>query len=284
MKIHETSQQGMVLLAVLWMVAALSLIVTGVLQSVRSEVQLAGSHRQVLAASATADAFILLALQNIQLKPGQPDINPQSLSVQFEEHVGTVSVLPLNGLIDLNAASVKLLTDAYRYAGGLTQQQALALAQATKETRDIKNSKGQPQNFDAIEDLLRVPSMSYDLYAKMIGLVTTDLRSGSGLINPHAAPLGVLQVLTGGDLVRAAALAYQRDKDPKTMDTTFLETEHIALAPSNSLRFQTQVQLSGGGVFQKSWLIYWGSDPRSGLPWRLLGTQQSTLRSVQNGS
>lgn len=284
MKSLGTNQRGMALLAVLWMVAAMGLIVTGIVQSVRMEAKTAGSHRQVVTANATADAFILLALQKIQSNPVRPGVNPQNLLVQFEEHVGTVTVLPLNGLIDINSASVNLLAQMYRHAGGLSPQEAQAMAQATRETHELKNAKGVKQNFDAIEDLLRVPNMTYDLYAKLIGLVTADLRNGGGRVNPHAAPLGVLQILTGGDLARATVMASQRDADANTMDTSFLEPEYIAMAASNNLRLQTQVQLPGGGALQKDWLVYWGNDPRSGLPWRVLGTQQSMLHLAPRGN
>jgi general secretion pathway protein K len=283
MKRHDPPSRGMALLAVLWMVAALGLLITGIVHSVRSEVKVSGSQRQVLIASARADAFILLALQNMQSKPVQPGANPQNLSVQFKGEGGTVSVLPLNGLIDINTASVKLLADMYRYAGGLSPQEAQNLAQATKETRDQKNSKGQQQNFDAIEDLLRVPTMTYDLYAKLQALVTADVRNGSGRINPHSAPLGVLQILTGGDLARATLLAAQGKANANTMDISFLEPGLIDAAPSSSLRLQTQVQLPDGDALQKTWFLYWGADLRSGLPWRVLGKQQSMLHMSQSG-
>ena len=282
MKSLGTTQRGMALLAVLWMVAAMGLIITGIVQSVRMETKTAGSHRQVLAASSRADAFILLALQKIQSNPVRPGTYPQSLPVAFEEHAGTVTVLPLNGLININTASVKLLAEMYRHAGGLSPQEAQAIAQATLNTRELKNSKGTRQNFDAIEDLLRVPTMTYDLYAKLTDLVITDLRNGSGQVNPHAAPLGVLQILAGGDLARATVLASQRDTN--TMDTSLLEPEYIAIGASNYLRLQTQVQLPGGGALQKAWLVYWGNDPRSGLPWRMLGTQQSMSRLAPRGN
>ena len=283
MKRLGTPQSGMALLAVLWMVAAMGLMITSVVRSVRSEAKTAGLQRQVLTASARADAFILLALQNIQSNPVRPGVNPQNLPVQFEEHMGTVTVMPLNGLIDINTASVNLLAQMYRHAGGLSPQEAQTMAQATRETRELKSSKGVKQNFDAIEDLLWVPAMTYDLYVKLAHLVTVNIRNGGGRVNPHAAPLGVLQILTGGDLARATVMASQRDTDANTMDTSFLEPEYIAMAASNNLRLQTQVQLSGGGVLQKSWLVYWGNDPRSGLPWRVLGMQQSMLNMAPRG-
>jgi general secretion pathway protein K len=209
--------------------------------------------------------------------------SPQKLPVKFEGDDGTVSVMPLNGLIDINSAPLKLLVEMYRYAGAPNQQEAQTLAQATLETRKIKNSKGSQQNFDAPEDLLQVQGMTYNLYAKLADVVTADLRMGTGRVNPLAAPQGVLQILMGGNIARAAALAAQRDAGVKAMDTSFLDPELVDMASSSNLRLQTQVALPSDGFLQKTWLIYWGVDPRSGLPWRVLGKQQTVSRAPLAG-
>lgn len=281
MKNPGMAQRGVALIAVLWLVAAMGLIITGIVQAVRSEVRSAGLQRQALVANALADAAILLALQNMQAQQIEPRNTIQVIPVQFEGLTSAVSVQPLNGLIDINKATPMLLADMYRHAGGLNPEAAQALAQATAEVRQVKSAKGTAQGFDAIEDLLRVPGMTYDLYAKINRIVTADLKDGSGRVNALAAPVGVLQVLTGGDVSRAAILAAKRNADPNVMDTSFLKPEHIEMASSRNLRLQVQVALPGGGTSQNAWHVYWGSDPRSGLPWRVLGTQQSIQHSAQ---
>lgn len=283
MKRHSPPQRGLALLAVLWVVAAMALAVTGIVQMVRNEIKAAGLERQIVMASARADAFILLALQNMQASAREPGNGPQKLAVTFEGEDSAVSVMPLSGLIDLNSAPLKLLAEMYRSAGGLSQQDAQTLAQATQETRQVKNSKGVQQNFDAIEDLLQVPGMTYNLYAKLAEIVTADIRNGSGRVNPLAAPLGVLQILAGGNMARAAALAAQRSADAKAMDTSFFDPELVDMASSTNLRLQTQVALPSDGFLQKTWLIYWGVDPRSGLPWRVIGKQQTVSRTALAG-
>ena len=273
----RSSGRGVALIAVLWLVAAMGLIITGVVQSVRSEVRTVGLQRQSLVASAAADAAILMALQNLQALKIEPRVAVQTIPVLFDGVAREVQVVPLNGLIDINRASVALLADLYRYAGDLAPDAAQAQALATLEWRQIKNPRGREQGFDAREDLLRVPQMTYDLYAKVAGLVTADLKEGSGRVNPLAAPSGVLKVLAGGDVARAAALESRRNADPTAMDITLLKPEHIGMTSSRSMRFQVQIDLPGGGASVRAWQIYWGVDPRSGLPWRVLGTQQSLV-------
>lgn len=273
------NQRGVALIAVLWMVAAMGLIITGIVQAVRSEVRTAGLQRQILVTNALADAAILLALQNMHVQQKEPRNAIQTIPVQFEGRTSDVSVRPLNGLIDINNATAMLISGLYRHVGGMNPDAAQALAQATIEVRQSKNAKGAASRFEAIEDLLRVPGMTYDLYAKISNFVTSDLITGSGRVNALAAPMGVLQVLTDGDSARAAVLASKRDADPNLMDTSFLKPEQIEKASSSSLRLQVGVDLPDGGSLQKTWHVYWSPDPRSGLPWRVLGTQQSMQRA-----
>jgi general secretion pathway protein K len=281
MKHPEMTQRGVALIAVLWLVAAMGLIITGIVQAVRSEAQTTGLQRQALVANGLADAAILLALQSMQAQNGVLPKSIQVMPVQFEGRRSEVSVQPLNGLIDINHASVVLLSDLFRYGGAITPDAAQALAQAAVDFRQTKSAKGRLQGFDAIEDLLSVPGMSYDLYAKIKNLITADLKNGSGRVNPLVAPLGVLQVLTGGDASRAAILAATRDADPNLMDTSFLKPDQIEMTASSNLQFQVRVALPDGGVLQKIWQIYWGSDPRSGLPWRVLGSQQTMQHAAR---
>ena len=276
----RNTSRGVALIAVLWLVAAMGLIITGVVQSVRSEVRTVGLQRQTLVASATADAAILLALQNLHALKIEPRAAIQSIPVVFDGATRDVQMVPLNGLIDINRASVALLADLYRYAAEMAPDAAQSLAQATLEWRQIKNTRAREQGFDAREDLLRVPQMTYDLYAKVAGLVTADLKEGSGRVNALAAPSGVLKVLASGDVARAAALESRRNADPTAMDITLLKPEHIEMTASRSLRFQVQMDLPGGGAAVRAWHVYWGVDPRSGLPWRVLATQQSLLPTI----
>ena len=273
------AQRGVALLAVLWLVAAMSLIITGVVQSVRGEIRTAGQQRQVAVAGALADAAILLALQNLHALQKEPLNTLQSIPVQFQGAIRQVTVQPLNSMVDINHAGALLLTDMYRYAGGLNADAAQAMAQVTINTREAKSSKGTLQGFDAVEDLLQVPTMTYGLYAKILRVVTSDLKEGSGRINALAAPLEVLKILTSGDVARATAMAAQRGANPNVMDTSFLKPDLVETAASRSLRFQAEIELPNGGLLRKAWNVYWDTDPRSGLPWRMLGSQQSLQRA-----
>ena len=278
MKSPVLAQRGVALIAVLWLVAAMTLIITGIVGVVRNEAQAAGEQRRALIASAQADAAILLALQTLSTRQNGAAAVPEVIAVEFEGRRLEVTVMPLNGLIDLNHATVALLAAMYEYAGGLDAAQALAFARATVEMRQSTSAKGVLQGFEAPEDLMRVPAMTYVLYAKIAGLVTVDLAGGSGRVNPLVAPVGVLQILTRGDAARAGVLAVGRRSDPKRMDTSFFSPELIEMGSSSSLQLEVKVDFPDGGASRKWWRVHWSTDLRSGLPWRLLETQQTLER------
>lgn len=273
--------RGMALIAVLWLVASMSLIIAGVVKSVRSEARSAGMQRQFTLASAKADAAMLLALQRLQGDTKGLAPNQQYLSVNFDGMAYDVRVTPLNGLLDINSAPPGLLTDFFQYAAGASPDAARNLAQATLDTRRIKNAKGIEQGFDAVPDLLNVPGLSYELYAKVSHLVTADIKSGGGRINPLAAPLELLVVLASGNTARAVQFAEQRNTNPKIADTTFFKSEFIEMAASNSLSLQVKIELPDGVVVLRDWHVYWGADERSGLPWRVLDVRPVRPASLQ---
>jgi len=263
--------KGLALIAVLWLVAAMGLIITGVVKSVRTETISSGQQRQTLQAQVRADAILVLALQNLFGQVPQARKSAQVGNFNFDGQELTVKVSSLNGLVDINNAPPILLAELYKVAGGLDTNAAQSLAQATVEARNIQNAKGLRPGFDAPEDLFRVPGMTYDRYAMIRGLVTADLKDGSGRVNPMAAPLPVLGVLAGGDLAKAAAFAANRGSGQVGMDGTFFRPDFIENNVSSSTRLQTTIPLPGGGFMTRTWDIYGTPDPRTGLPWRILG-------------
>lgn len=270
-----SKHRGMALIAVLWLVASMSLIIAGVVRSVRSEIQSTGTQRQLTLGGASADAAILLALQRLQMRPNALPKDMQTLTVSFDNASYAVQVMPLNGLLDINNAPVNLLADLYQFVANVSPDAALNLAQATLATRQTKSAKGRTLGFDAVPDLMRVPSMRYEVYVKVAPLLTADIKNGSGRINPLAAPLPLLGVLASGNQVRADHFASQRNANTAILDTSFFKPELIEMAASNYLALQVDVPLPDGHVTRKAWRVFWGSDAQSGLPWRVLGVKQS---------
>lgn len=265
------SIQGIALIAVLWIVAALSVIVTGVVQSVRTEVRLVAAARQTIEAVAWGEAAIMLVLQDIVARNDRP-ARWSRIELVYQDHPIVVELMPLTGLIDINNAPEALLARLYAVAGGLDAKSAAVLAATTVQIRSERDGRGRTQGFEAIQDLLRVPGVGYDLYARLSRLITAE-SYGMGRVNAQAAPEEVLAVLTDGNAAQANALASRRAHSGTDIDTTTLNGEFIGNTPSTRYRLQAQMTLPDGSLVLVSRSIDLRADPRLGLPWRIFNAE-----------
>ncbi|MFM2450592.1 MAG: hypothetical protein RIS44_3042 [Pseudomonadota bacterium] len=258
----------MVLVGVLWIVAALSLIVTGLVYSVRGEVRLVSTARQSVEAQAKAGAAITLALQNF-LAQNQRPVGIVRSRVSFQGDEIEVEMIPLNGWIDINSASQPLLQALFAVAGGASAAQASSLAEATIQSRTQKDSRGQPQKFEVIEDLLRVPGVDYDLFSRIASLLTAD-SSGSGKVSVLAAPFGVINVLSNGNEQLARRIERDRDANAVGLDTASLDPQYMDNAASQRYFVQARIPLTGGGEFLFARYVDMEGARQEGLPWRIM--------------
>ncbi len=271
---------GMALIAVLWIVASLSIIVTGVTRTIREEARMMALARQNVQAQALGDAAIQLALQAIVANNA-----PINRMLQSEIRYGGVAMqvraMPLNGLIDINSAPVPLLARVYAIAGGVPSGQADALAQATVQFREQRGAAGLQERFEAEEDLLRVPGVDYDLYARLFPLVTADLR-GRGLVNPLAAPVEVLTVLAGGNAAAASAIAAKRDAGEPGVDTSALDSAFLDSSSVRRIRMEARVPMPDGTWLRVSRSVDLTARARDGAPWYSFRTGSSVEPVVRN--
>lgn len=274
---HRAS--GMALVAVLWVVAALSILVSGMAQTVRLQVRVAAGVTDEAVAAAVGDAAVALALQTLQTAPRN---QPQALTVpvQYAGLPLEVDVMPLNGLVSLNAAPPVLLAALFEVAGGLPAAQAQPLAQAVAHWRSGRDEGGATQvaarRFEAVEDLLLVPGMDYALYARISPLVTADLRSTSR-VNPLAAPLGVLTVLARGDEALAASIMARRAAGAVGVDTSALDPSLISPSSTDFYRLTVRVPFEDGRMLALTRDVALAVYPPRISPWRTLRVQRQIL-------
>lgn len=269
---QRTSRRGIVLIAVLWIVMALSIIVTGVTRSVRDEARMLGTSRQSVQASATGDAAIQIALQELAAQP-QPLDGLVNTTVQYRGSVIAVEVMPLNGLIDLNGAQLPLLTKLFTVAGQLPVDGAEQLAQAVVEYRSQPAPQGARRRFEVTEDLLRIPGVNYDLYARLSRLVTADIRSSGG-VNPMAAPPEVLAVLASGNLQLAGQIARQRGTGQPGVDISGLDSSMLSTGRVRRFRLTARVPLPEGGAVRVARFVDLAPRAQDGMPWTTFHIQR----------
>lgn len=260
-------RQGLALVAVLWLVAALSILVAGLLQSVRTEARLGAQLRGDAQAAAAAEAAMQLALRSL-LAEARPLDRLIAGDFVWQDQPIAVQVMPLNGYIDLNAAPPELLAQMFQTAAGLPQDQANTLAQALLRERTQPGASGAPPGFEAVEDLLRVPGIDYPLYARVAPLLTADLMAGSGRVNPLAAPPAVLRVLTGGNDAAAAQYTAARAAGDAAASAPGMNTAWLDAAAARVLELQALVPLADGARIRVVRRYALAAQRLDGLPWR----------------
>lgn len=266
------AKRGIALVAVLWLVAALSVMLMGLQHVVRGEIRMTGQAQNTVVSSGIADAAIRLTLAEMVATKGLSGKSVRSTTVTLFGQEVKVQVVPLNGLIDLNTASEALLADAYEYGAGLPSTEALRLAGLTIEARERRSPDALPERFHAVEDLLRIEGVSFDTHAKIRAVATTDIVGG-GRVNPLAASADTLAVLAKGDRVRALQLAESRQSNPESMDATTLTAPHLQIEPTSYLAVTATVRLQGDVTVNRTWRVDLSTEAR-GVPWRVLGVDQ----------
>jgi general secretion pathway protein K len=267
---------GVALVAVLWMVAALSVLALGLAAVAKSEVRSAQGIRARAEAAALGDAAIQLAV--LELRSASVGYEDYS---RFDYELGgrsiTVTAAPAGGLVDLNQASEELLAGLFAGSGGLDPGFAAELAQRVVawrtpgllvEAEDYAAAgvafrpRGGP--FEYPEDLLQVLGVSYPLYARVRDLIT--VRGGGAGVAPKAASEAVLTLLAGGDRDLAARIAHSRQDDPAT-DFTGLDNRFLGGGSSPVYRMDARVRVGDHSYRRTRWLDLSQGSP-DGAPWR----------------
>jgi general secretion pathway protein K len=268
-------QAGIALVGVLWMVAALSLIVAGMVKVTRQDARTVSASKQGVLAEAYGQAAIVQTVQRMQIDPTQYarytrfTLNYQGAPIQ-------VTVVPLNGLINLNGAPAGLLSKLFRVAGGLPAPTADALAQQVVTLRDRPDSKGTAVGFDAVEDLLQVPGVDYDLYANIARLLVVGRRSVTR-VNALAATPEVLMVLAGGDAAVAQQLVQARQVAGSSPDTTRLDAAFVDNSSGSRYRLMASLSLDSGRWWSVSRDIDLNRNAPDGQPWRIFGADRRMI-------
>ena len=265
-------QTGIALVGVLWMVAALSLIVAGMVKVTRQDARTVSASKQGVLAEAYGQAAIVQTVQRMQIDPTQY-VRYIQVAVNYQGAPIQVTVVPFNGLINLNGAPLGLLSKVFRVAGGLPPATADALAQQVVTLRDRPDSKGGAVGFDAVEDLLQVPGVDYDLYANIARLLVVNRRAAVR-VNALAATPEVLMVLAGGDASVANQIVQTRQVAGSTSDTTRLDATLVDNSSGSRYRLIASLSLDSGRRWYVSRDIDLNRNAPGGQPWRIFGADR----------
>jgi general secretion pathway protein K len=263
-------QRGVALVAVLWLVAALSVLGAAMSQVVRVDARIASNAFDRASARALLAGGLRLAAADVLADTGvEQGIRVRRYRIA-EAHVH-VEIVPALGLISLNAAPESLLFDLFKYGAGVSDAQAQRLTQGVVAWRGGSGAEENPADdveqpatpaqgarneyFMHPDDLSQVPGMSQAVHDKIATLLSLSLGAG-GRVNPHAAPIGVLEVLTHGNTALANAIADERGgAAAERMDFAGLDSRHIVGAQSREYRLTARMERGDGIVWQRvAWL------------------------------
>lgn len=284
-----SAARGLALVAVLWVVAALSLLVASLLAVSRAGTAAATTHAALVRASALGDAGIQLALVEWPHEVLIQGVHHFRAHYHFDGHDIAVELLPASAYVDLNRAPLELLSELFRSGGGLDDARAHQLGERVIDWRDaddVAQDGGseldpyvaaglavRPRNgsFQSKEDLLQVAGISLDLFARIEPFIT--VWSGSSGVDPHFAPVPVLAILAGGDQALAQGLAAQRERLGKLTDTTRLNAAYLGQqADGRVLHARAHVDSADGArILRARWIEFrHGED---GTPWQTLAVE-----------
>lgn len=288
---HRRSSSGLALVAVLWMVAALSLLAAGLAGLTRGEVRVAQNARMASEVAALGDAAIQMVALGMRSDADMPR-GSFVRSMMFGEREVTVHVVPAHGLIDLNAASEPLLRDLFIYGARRDEVDAEQIARNILEWRgaggDLDDTSyeeagmaGGPRGarFEHPEDLLQVLGVTYDDYAKIERFIT--VFSESPAIDPLSAPVEVLRIVAEGNDETAEMIAAARAEEDPVIDTTGLVQDYVGGRGVGILRVDARIAYDGRVLRRTRWIDL-NRPTAQGSPWRTVRVE--AVRGARSGA
>jgi len=296
---QRRQQSGVALAILVWFLAAMSLLVAGIVMQARVDVKLAQLHATRARVEAAADGAMQLALAQLVQTEQTGEPLPPALPGHVLNVGGfdvTVNITPVSGLIDINAAPEELLVRLFSAVDGIDEATARELASnvvawrspnplgevATEQSGSASSGGTQGKEaesyvrharFEAIEDLLLVAGVDRRIYSAVEDAVAVS-QSGQSGVDWAAAPVPVLRALGNMDNVSAQELAASRlsgDVDslvaPQDLDLSFQQAEQ-----SSAYRLDAMVDVDGSVFNRRRWVDR--SRPGSdGLPWTFFRTE-----------
>ncbi|MEP1471523.1 MAG: hypothetical protein ABJK25_11155 [Halieaceae bacterium] len=198
------SQSGVAMAIVLWFLAAMSLLVSGIVYEARADVKLAQAHSARAKASAAGDGAVHLTMAALRSNDSADVEGVNILRTRFVvgSHPVEVELVPVAGLIDLNSAPKQLLQALFEVNAGLDAGDAQVLADNLVRWR--------LNTFFSPEDFLQVEGASRAILDAVRDSIYAGATAG-GRLDLKSAPESVLLVASKGSPDRVASVQAQRE-------------------------------------------------------------------------
>lgn len=297
-------EDGVALAILVWFLAAMSLLVAGIVMQARLDIKLTQIHAARAQVEAAADGAIQLALADFMLHEQEDNLTPTVMhggEYTLGRHTVMVNFTPLAGLIDINQAPEGLLLLLFSGAEYLEEDAARDLAFNVVEWRsggtpdgagmeqsvasgatgeggvgfsDEFNANGVRQaRFESIEDLLLVPGIDRRVYETVRDSVYVS-QAGLAGVDWASAPVEVLRALGGMDEAAARELVDSRNSEagdwvsaPEQVDLSYQEEGELS-----AYRVDALVEY-GEFVYSRRRWVDRANPGADGLPWSFIRTE-----------
>jgi general secretion pathway protein K len=172
MLISRVRQRGMALILVLWLLAVLSLVVTGVVATQRVQSRQSQSELQRSKALIAAEGGLSLAVHELLQAPERFIANGQTYSATLDGVTLALSARSEHGKLDLNFANLDHFARFFSAMGA-------SPVEADTWVRQMRVRRDQGEPLQHLEDLLVITSMNPTLYQRILPYVT--LWGGDGV-------------------------------------------------------------------------------------------------------
>ena len=264
-------QSGVALAIVVWFVAGMSLLVAGIVAHARVDTRMAQLHLAGARAAAAGDGAIQLMMASLvtgRLEAPSPGELPKA-GFRVGELPTEVTLVPINGLLDINVASPVLLELLFSKLGGLDPTTSKSVADNVIKWRRPEARRGQPGKarlFTAVEDVLRVEGVNRKLFDDVRDYIAVGDGSRGGT-NWSAAPEDLLGLLRGADPGKAAGVEGRRNRSGAGGGAA-----QVAAATGGAYRVDAVVRYGDELWLRRRWVKM---EPAIGstLPWSVSRTE-----------
>ena len=277
---NSTSQQGMALVLVLWLVVLLSMLATGHTRNAHTETKLAAMHINRAEARAFAEAGVNAAILDL-LRPStkrQWRVDGTLLSFEFDGQPIAVSIRDATGLIDLNAASAGLLTKLIASADvdEAAQQRIVDAILDWRDADEFNHLYGAEDDdyraaglswsardgdFASVDELQYVMGMSRNVFDSVAPYLT--VYAGTAGVNLEFAPPALITVLTGQE-IEVVEAGHDRANNQSDNATFHIQVK-TAQRDHRYYSLEVVVQLLADSQIPFA-ILYWREASRPSIP------------------
>lgn len=291
--------RGTALVLVLWLMAALSLLVLVSANSIRQQTQRVSIDLERLRMELALDTALQLGVQNLMADRAAGSFYRRQ-HLQLGNNNVRIETIPSSGLIDVNVASDELLQALFERAGGLPPGEALIMITRIRDYIDPDSEPGEiggaeapqyraagrptgPPNrgLDDLSELRMVLGMTPELYEIIMPFLGVN---GQSRIRIDAAPPALIDMLSGRKGFGEQILS----SPPESRASEFLSGPAAELfspggVSARTVRMRVSIQAEGGRWWQREAWIDLSERPDTLTPWTTLSLEPTRrMNSPEN--